>query len=388
MTNSSLSSALSRAAVAAALAALAGCGAGDGSAEYAAGLKAFELRDFKSAESDFLKCAALAPANVDAQLMLVRTELAVGNVAAAREAAARAEELAGGESDVAELVAQAAFHAQDYAKAKEVYSRLADDAKLPAQVRSRAWSGLGVVEMAGMSAASIDESRDRALAAFLRAVKLDGRNAAARYHLGRLYRDAFGYNEIAIDQFSLYTHMAPASDQRVQTVCRKTIPALRDYVRRTAEQRKGADRRNSSASAAALKKAEEAWKKGAFKTAKLRYAEAYAADVLSHPAALGLARAWERTDQSKAGQAEALKYYREACALRPSDKATLMTAGALATRIGSLASAVEAYSRAVAAAPNDLSAIDALIRALGRAGKRKSAAVYQRYRDFLASLKR
>ncbi|MBQ6136149.1 MAG: tetratricopeptide repeat protein [Kiritimatiellae bacterium] len=384
----SRSSALSRALAAAALAALAGCGAGDGSAEYSAGERAFESRDYKTAEAGFSKCAALAPDNVDALLMLVRTELALGNIVAAREASARAEELAGDEPDVMELAAQAAFHAQDYAKAKSLYERLSGDPKLDAGVRSRAWSGLGVVEMAGMSAASIGESRDRALTAFLRAVRLDGRNAAARYHLGRLYRDTFGYSEMAVDQFSLYSHLAPASDQRVQTVVRKTIPALREHVSRAAAQRRGADRRNSAASAAALKKAEDAWKKGTFKTAKLRYAEAYEADVLSYPAALGLARSWEKTDSSRAGLAEALKYYKDATSLRPSDRATLMKVGELATKLGSGASAVEAYSRAVAAAPNDISAIDALIRALGRAGNRGSAAVYQRYRDFVASQKR
>lgn len=389
MTNSSLSSALSRAFAASALAAaLCGCGAGDGTAEYAAGEKAFGVRDYKQAEASFSKAAALAPENVDALLMLVRTELALGNVPAAREAASKAESLAAGDADVAELVAQAAFHAHDYAKAKAVYARLAGDLKQPANVRSRAWSGLGVVEMADMSAAAIDECRDRALTALLRAVKLDGRNAAARYHLGRLYRDAFGYNEIAIDQFNLFTRLAPASDPRVQSVCRKTVPALQDFVARAAVQRKGADRRNSSASAAALKKAEEAWKKGAFKTAKLRYAEAYAADVLSQPAALGLAMAWAKTDTSRAGQAEALKYYREACSLRPSDKPTLMATGALAASIGSHANAVEAFSRAVAAAPNDIAAVDALVTALGKAGNKKSAAVYGRYRDFLASFKK
>jgi hypothetical protein len=48
---------------------------------------------------------------------------------------------------------------------------------------------------------------------------------------------------------------------------------------------------------------------------------------------------------------------------------------------------VELYSRAVAANPSDISAIDGLIRALRRTGGGEIANAYQRYREFVTARK-
>ncbi|MBP5791278.1 MAG: hypothetical protein J6W80_03355, partial [Kiritimatiellae bacterium] len=106
-------------------------------------------------------------------------------------------------------------------------------------------------------------------------------------------------------------------------------------------------------------------------------------------AAVALAKACAMADP-KGGDQESLKYYMAACALKPRSKDTLMAAGDLAMKTASYASAVQAYSRAVAVSPNDVTAIDCLIRALRKSGKEQNAVadVYQRYRDGIKVAKR
>lgn len=384
MTSSSRSSAL-KALAAALVAAAAGCGPKDGSADYADGLAAYGARDFKRAVECFGESLKLTPDSADTWLMLARARMELGEVAEAASAHQKAAELAAGDADVVELGAQIAYHSKDFAKARAAYAELARSAD--AATRSRGWCGLGVIEMAGIAGAGTlaELSAAKARVAFLAAARLDGRNATARYHLGRLYRDTFGYSESALDQFSLFVRLETNDVSRVQNVERRVIPELRDLIAKAAARRPGAERRDSAASAAALKKADEAWAKGNYKTAKLRYADALAADVLSYPAAIGLAKSCEKTDSSSAGLREALKCYKNAAKIRPSSRDALMSAGSLATKLGQHASAVEAFSRAVAARPTDVTAIDGLIRALRKCDRPKAANVYQEYRNGISA---
>lgn len=389
MTNSCPSSVLKGACLAA-LAAIVGCGGEppDGKKEYAEGEAAYAVRDFAKAERGFTDCLKYAPSNVDALLMLARTRLDLGKIAEAREAIAAAEALAGGDCDVLLLSGQAAFHARDYEKAVKAFRAVAENAELAPAVQAQGWAGLGVVQMAMMSVSQSIAVRDVARTDFLRAIKLDGRNASARYNLGVLYKNAFSYNKAALDQFEIFVRLEKTADKRVQDVQQKTIPAIRDEIAAADARRDGVAKRDSAASAAALRKAEAAWAKGTFKTAKLRYGEAYAADVLSYPAALGLAKAWEKTDTTQAGLREALKYYCIASSLRPSSKDIALKAGDLAYKLGSYAPAVEAYSHALAASPNDITVADGLIRALQKSGNSASARAYQRYRDWVFERKK
>ena len=129
-------------------------------------------------------------------------------------------------------------------------------------------------------------------------------------------------------------------------------------------------------------------KKGAAKEALKGYQTAYAADPLSYPAALGLAKAWLQADTGRNGQTKALEAYKIACSLRPSAVSTFLAAGALAARLGYQAVAVQVYSRALAANPTSTEAADGLIRALRRVGSKTSLAqAYQRYRDLLQTKK-
>ncbi len=361
-------------------ASFAGCGARDGREELAAAEAAYDAaHDLAKADKLIAKSLKYAGDNVDALVWCARVKLELGQLSAAREALGKAEALAAGDTDVEMLGAQLAYHAKDYAAASAKFAALAANEKLEAGLRAQAFAGLGVVEWTC-------NEYDAARIAFLKAIRLDRRNAAARYHLGLVYRDGFGYAEAALEQFEIFVRLEAMADKRVMRTQRSIIPELKETIARQAMDRQGSSPRDSSAAAAALARAETARKKKDFRTAKKEYAKAFASDALSYPAALGLAEMWAKTDASLSGQKKTLEYYRTACALKTSAVKTFVTTGDLACKLGQYATAVEVYSRAVAANPSDITAIDGLIRSLGKVGgRRKIAAAYQDYRDFVSA---
>ena len=354
-----------------------GCGPRDGANEFEQGKAAYELRDLKTAERLFEKSVAAVPQDVDRLLFLARTELELGELEKAKDMVERAAANSSGDADVTLLKSQVAWHAKDYKTAASGFADVANDEKLEAVVRSQGWAGLGVVEMTC-------DNRHLARVAFLRAIRLDRKNAAAWYHLGLLYRDGFRYLEAALEQFEIFVRLEAEASPRVQKVQRTVIPGLKEEIARTATERPGVAKRNSASCAASISAAEAAVKKGNFKAAREAYQKALAADPLSYPAALGLAKAWEKTDATKDGQTKAFENYKIACALRPSAVTTFLTAGSFAAKLGLNLQTAEIYSRAVAANPNSPDAIDGLIRALRKiGGKEKVAAAYQAYRASL-----
>jgi tetratricopeptide (TPR) repeat protein len=357
--------------------ALAGCAPKDGLKELDEARSAMELKDYVKAKKYFAKSLEYSPGRVDALVGLVQALLSIGEIDDAAKAIDKAVTLRGEDVDVKLLDAEVAWHQKDYAKAKRIFAEVANDGKLDAPLRSQGWSSLGVVELA-------DEQRDNARISFLRAIRINRHNAAAWYHLGLLYRDC-GYAEAALEQFEIFVRISAEADQRVQKVLRSVIPDLKDSIARAAADRPGASRRDSAASAAAISKAEAEWKKGNYRRAQTHYQDALKSDVLSYPAAYGLAKSYLKNDTSKNGQVNALNNYRIACSLRPSSVRTFIEAGALAMKLSYYAQAVEIYSRAFAANPQSLEAIDGLIRALGKSGKSKAARAYQQYRDSLSA---
>lgn len=362
---------------------LAGCGPKDGVREIRDGRAAFAAGDLKKAEKLYLKAESLNPASADAPFALAELRLRQGELAEAKKFIARAEALAGKDVDVRLLGGQIAWHAKDYARAEKLFQGVAADTALTPELRAQGFAGLGIVEM------TCDE-HDLARIAFLRAIRLDRRNASAWYHLGQLYRfDPFGYNEAALDQFEIFVRLEEDASPRVQKTQRSIIPALKDLIARAAAERPGAAKRNSAAAAASIASAENSLKKGAFKTALAHYRQAMEADVLSYPAALGFAKTQLRLDSSVNGQKKAFEAYRTACTLRPSAVSTYLETGRLAEKLALWAQAREIYSRAVAANPTSLDAIDGLIRAVRKTGgSEKISRAYQAYRDTLTKGKK
>jgi len=365
-----------------ALFAVAGCGQSDGLGDLAAGKAAFEAKDLKKADRLLESSLQAVGTNVEALVTASRVKLGLGDMAGAVRLIDRAATIAGGDTDVRLLSAQIAWHARDYGKAQKFFAGLAEDSSLSPELRSEGFAGAGIVAMT-------DNRRDAARIAFLQAIRADRRNAAAWYHLGLLYRDSFGYPEAALEQFNIFVRLDGEASPRVQRVMRTYVPELKEAIARAAADRPGASKRDSAASAAALLKAEEAWKKGNFKTAKESYQAAVAADPLSYPAALGLAKAWLKTDATRKGLSNALEAYKLACMLRPTAISTFVDTANLATRLGHNALAVDVYSRVLASDPSSLTALDGLIGALQRVGgKAEVARAYQRYRDTLATAKK
>lgn len=380
MTSISLSSARKAALLAAfASAAVCGCGPKDGLKELAEGQAAYEVRNLEKAARLFERSLVRAPDRVDALLLLARVKLDLGELAAAQGLVARASALSG-DPDVRMFAAQVAWHAKDYESAEQGFQALANNARLAPELRAQAWAGVGIVEMSR-------ENSHLSRIAFLRALRLNFRDASARYHLGLLYRDAFGYCEAALEQFQVFVRLEADATPRVQKVQRSFIPELQKKIASEAASRPGAATRDSAASAAAIARAAAAEKKGRNDTARKEYEAALKADPLSAPAALGLAKCWQRTAPSKRRggeenpQGRAMDAYQLACALQPSKVSTFLTAGALAARLGQNARAAEIFSRAVAASPTSFDALDGLIRALRKQGKPKIAQAYQLYRE-------
>ncbi len=360
-----------------ALAGLAGCGPSDGSSAYSSGEKAFAVRDLRKAEKFFDRAAKLDPSNADAFLMLARTRLDLGDLPGAKEAVDAASALAGGDCDVVATAAQVAYHLKDFAAAEGGFRKIVDDASLSAHVRSQAYTGLGIVQMT-------QDKRDAARVSFLSALRLDRkRNPAAYYHLGLLYRDAYFFVEAAQEQFELFVRLQDAPQAKVVKVQRDILPAIRETILRAAAQVPNAATRDSQASAAAIASAEAAAKKGNWKTAAESYEKALKLDPLSYPAAIGVAKARGRTN-SPDSRKRAFAAYCTAAKLKPMHMQTLLDAARLAGELGQWITAVELYSRAVAANPVKLDAVDGLIRALGKVpGNAKNAKLYQKYRDML-----
>ena len=357
--------------------AFAGCGKSDGSAELSAGREALAAGDYARAAEVFAKGCECDQTNPDVWLELARARLKLGELPLAREAAVKALELAGGDYDVVMFAAQIEYHLKNYDEAMKGFRAVADDEKLPANVRSAAWSAIGVVTMSRS-----EQDLHQARIAYLRALRLDHRNAAAWYNLGCLYRDAFDFKEAALDQLERFVRLEQTADVRVQRVQRSFIPELREAIARTAAQRAGAAVRNESLCASELQKAKAAAAKKAWETAAKHYAAALKADVNSYPAALGVAEMLEKTSKNTARDAQRiLEAYLAACRLNPKAVSLYLRTGDLAAKNSNHASAAAIFSRAVAADPANITAIDGLIRALGKIGDRRNARAYQAYRD-------
>ena len=319
----------------------------------------------------------LAEKTVDELVDEASAALAVADLAKAGAAVSNAWLKASSDVDVRLLKAQIDFHARDYASAAKLFRGIAEDAALDRKLRAQGWAGLGVVDQCAAD-------RDTARLDFLRALRCDRKNASAWYHLGYIYYNDYSYFEAANDCYETFVRLETTADQRVQKVQRSVIPALREARTESILEIPGSRSPDRAGCTKALQEAEEALKKKTFKTARQRYEAALKADPTSFPAALGMAKLLAKTDTTAEGKKKTLEYYRLACKLGPSSISTFLAAGELAVATGNHLTARELYSRAVAADPTNITAIDGLIRALRKTNQSRVASAYQLYREFLA----
>lgn len=277
--------------------------------------------------------------------------------------------------------AQAALVSKDWAAAIRAYNRLAFDETLPAEVQSIGWTGRGLVDYSRLADPNAPgELADTARAAFMHAVRLDRRNPAALYHLGMLYRDNYAFFQAALEQFEKYAVVMKGSDDPHVAMVEGWISKLKAEIAARHAELPGADRRNPSACAAALKRGDALFAKKLYTKARFAYDSALKEDPLCYDAAVRLAECWEKTDRTKYGRQQALKAYNHASSLR-TYASTLLAGAALAEKLDSRAVATSLYSKAVAASPTNMAAIDGLVRTLKKNGENQAAQAYIRYRN-------
>lgn len=368
-----------------------GCDPGDGSDDFAAAREAAAQGNYPLAVSHYEKGLLEAPRDVVARLEMATLALRQGDIERADEQLDLAGVDAAEDADLLELQAQVAWYKKEYAKAALLYGRLADDVKRSNEVRARAWSGLGVIASAtGDAATRVAKSRT----AFMRARLLNGRDAAACYNLGYLYRD-IGYREAARDLFEVFVYLEKndkSANGKVSPKAARTesrvLTSLKEEIRKSELTRPGMARRDSAKSASELKRAEKLMASKRVTDAIKAYQSAYAADQTSYTAALALAQAWEKApaanaEKRTANEREAYKAYYAASQLRPSAVATLLSAGRLAMKLGNTLSAESIYSRVLAMNPINITALDGLIQAMQRNGHDDTASVYKVYKDWI-----
>ena len=366
---------------------LVGCGPSDGTRQFEAGEAAYARGDYAKALALYVEGLSCCSNNVNALLMASQSALALNETVEAADFAGRAANLEPDAIDVLQMVAKTSCARADYVSARRAYTRLLTKEGRTPEELSIGWAGLAVVEMMTEETTVDEARRDRARTSLLKALRYNPRNVNAVYHLGRLYRDYYGYTDAARMQFELFVRLQArqqaVADARSVEVQRRVLPELRDALNARLAARPGASKRDVEKGAEHLKKAEDARAAGRYRTAKSAYQEALQADALSYPAALGLARTIEKSQQGITGRRESWTYYLMACELRPGALKTYLTTADLALKLEKYQSAVELYSRALAADGQNRLAVDGLIRALEKSGLTSVARVYREYATFM-----
>ena len=364
---------------------LCGCGS-DPAKDYAKGKEAFDNADYKTAVECFTDVVENSPDNVDALVMLARSEFALGNLDAADAAIKKVSSSSADDVDVVELTAQIAFYRKDYKASADAYKKLVLNHDLDPSIRSIGWTGLGIIDFVKIdiepqSARLPHEARVK----FLQAIMLDRRNSSAHFHLGYLYRDAFHCYDAAKEEFSLFLHLEKSVDDRVKRVKNEVLPSLEEEIKKRAQT--NVSRIDTVGCASMLRKGDDFFRRGKLKDAADAYAKALKANPASYQAAMGQARSYVRLNRNRSDREQALTAYLTACKIRSYAIATYIEAADFALRIGNTATAVRLYSQALAASPTSVKAVQGLIDSLTKSGDIQAASVYRGYLRTLSRTK-
>ena len=319
---------------------LAGCGgsektptpADDGSAAVAKGMAELQAQNVQGAIASFKKAAQACETNFNARLQLSLALLRLGEISAAELAVKEALALDPDSAEARLAEGQVAYLKKDYARAIETFAAVAAETSLPATMRSDALASRGVVELA-------QGAGDSARVSFLRAMRLNRRNASAWYHLGVLSRDTYRFTEAALEQFEMAARFSDPREERTKKISRDIIPALRSARMAATASKPGVAKRDPAASAKLLAEGEKLQQKKQIRAAIKKYEAAFNADPLSDAAAARLAYTNQRW-----------------------------------------ITAVQIMDHAVAHDPENRTTLDLLIASLQKAGKGKLAEIWKAYR--------
>ena len=270
---------------------------------------------------------------------------------------------------------QVAYRKKDYAKAKKNFDAVASEKSLPAKLRGAALAARAVVEFK-------QNDFDAAHLTLFRAFRLNRNDPVVCYHLGRLARNTYHFNEVARERFAVAAHFSDPNDPRTKKL-RDEIRAIDAEVAQEAASRPGATTRDAGAAAKLIAEAEGLLKKNRVTAATKKYEAALAADPFSYPAARETARLLTKTDKSSTGVDKALLAYRTAIDLRPAMQENYLAAAQLAYANKRWATTVSILERAIAHDPENQKSLDLYIAALKNAGKTKQSAAWSAYRQEL-----
>ncbi len=361
---------------------LAGCGdapqtpvavADDGSAAVAKGMAALEIPDVRGAIAEFEKAARVCATNFEARLQLALARLRLGEVDQADQAVQDALACCPESAEARLVDGQVAYLKKDYKRALADFAAVVAEASLPDALRSDALVSRGVVEFA-------QEATDLARISFLRAMRLNRRNASAWYHLGMLSRDVYRFNEAALEQFEMAARFSDPREARAKKLSRDVIPALRSAIQKAAAEKPGVAKRDPGVAAKLLAEGEKLQQKKMIRAAIKKYGAAFEADPLCDAAAVKYAYLLSLNDKTKSGVDKALAAYRAAIDQRPERQANYLAAARLAYANGRWITAVQIMDRAVAHDPENRQTLDLLIASLLKAGKAKQAEAWKSYR--------
>lgn len=345
----------------------------DGSADVAKGMALLDLKDVKAAADAFAVAAKKNETNFEARVQLALANLRLGQIAEADGAVAEACALCPESAEARLVDGQAAYLKKDYKRALADFAAVAGEASLPAALRSDAFVGRAVVEIA-------QDACDAARISLLRAMRLNRRNAAAWYHLGYLSRMVYHFDEAAVEQFEMSARFTDPREEHGKKISRDILPALRRAITTAAASKPGVAKRDPGAAAKLLAEGEKLQQQKSIRAAIRKYEAAFTADPLSDAAALKYAYLLALNDKTPGGVDKALAAYRAVIDQRPEKQANYIAAARLAYANGRWATAAAIMDRAVAHDPENRTTLDLLIAALQKAGKTKQAEAWKAYR--------
>jgi len=355
---------------------LSGCGGApdDGSADLAKGKVAYAQRDLKAAVKHLGASVRACSTNFDAQITLALASLALGDVETADRAVTAARELSPGSAEALLVDAEVGWMAKDFKRAKDGYSAVAGAKQLPAEMRSEAYSSRAVVELA-------ENEFDRARISLWRALHVNMRNAAAWYHLGVLSRDTWKFDDAAHQQFLMAAQnmKSPSSEERLRDVMRNVIPALRDATARAAASRPGVTDRKPGEAAKLITEGDALVAKKQTTKALKKYADAYAKDCMSFPAAFKYAKLLAATEKTAAGVDKTLGVFAAALAAKPHSQDAGLAAARYAINNKRWATAAKTLNCSLAYYPESKQMLRLYVDALKNTGDAKTAALYQEW---------
>lgn len=353
-----------------ALAAVAGCSPDDGAADFAKGEAAYAARDLQTAVLCFKAAAEKNPTNFAARVKLAIANVDLGEIEAARSAAASAAAIDPGSAEARLLEGNIAYLAKDYAFAKDAFAGVSSARQLPKELRSKAMVSQAVLELTATMF-------DRARVSLWRAVRLDRRNAAAWYHLGYLSRDTFRFEDAALEQFQMASRLM-TDPVRAKNVTQDIIPTIRESLRAKAAGKPGASGRDPGAAARLVSEGEGLAKKDP-KKAAAKFAEAYAKDPLSYAAAWNFARTKGASAKTDAEIGRVMAAFQDAIDQRPNSQLTYRTAAKFALDRRRPIRAEKFLSQALAHDPEDKTTLSLYVQTLRRIGKTSEARLFEAY---------